>query len=239
MKLLRLVPGLAILFGLAMGEQSAGQLFGTRRAGLGAAAPSETGPALLQGNERFLRGNRRQGNFVGTDLRDRRRFVGVQREGTTSRLRPAAAGFRVQTPPSPNLPPATTVNRATGMYEPRLTVAFEVPERPAAEISERLTRQLMSIPGLHPASHIEVSVEGRTATLRGEVASERDRILAEKVLLFEPGVSEVRNELRLKALPEESQEPPTPSARPGGNSSAAGRPAKPSGSRPAPNKPPK
>jgi BON domain len=42
---------------------------------------------------------------------------------------------------------------------------------------------------------VSVSVEDGVVVLRGEVASERDRRLAEGIMRLEPGVAEVRNEL--------------------------------------------
>ena len=42
---------------------------------------------------------------------------------------------------------------------------------------------------------IEVLVEARTATLRGEVASARQKTLAELLVRFEPGVDEIVNEI--------------------------------------------
>jgi hypothetical protein len=58
-----------------------------------------------------------------------------------------------------------------------------------------------------------VSVEGATATLRGEVASERDRTLAERLVLFEPGIDSVRNELKVRSPSKGPAEylPPPPS----------------------------
>jgi hypothetical protein len=105
--------------------------------------------------------------------------------------------------PAVNTTPASSVNRATGAYEPRLAVGFDVPSRPRDRLSEDLTRRLRSVQTLDPSNRIEVSMEGRTAVLRGEVASERDRALLELLIHFEPGVSDVRNELKVRgrALP--------------------------------------
>ena len=50
---------------------------------------------------------------------------------------------------------------------------------------------------------MEVTIEGATAILRGVVATEHDRVLAERVAKLEPGVRQVENLLTL-APPSES-----------------------------------
>ena len=83
----------------------------------------------------------------------------------------------------------------TKVYPPRLTVGFDYTPPAAAAVRQSLTQRLESCSGLRRLGPIEVSLEGRTATLRGKVASERDRTLAQSLLLFEPGISQVKNEL--------------------------------------------
>jgi osmotically-inducible protein OsmY len=55
--------------------------------------------------------------------------------------------------------------------------------------------RLNKIPGLSQLGPIQASLEGRTAVLRGTVASEADRQLAEGLAMLEPEVLAVRNEL--------------------------------------------
>ncbi len=167
---------------------------------LGAARQSQVNPAMagtLQGTERFLRANRPGGGFIGIDSRERRRFIGARTE-TPSTLRPATPGVRIERAVAQ--PPAAAVaRRRAGMYEPPLEIGFEYGGPMRQAVSVALARHLRSSPALDPANRIEVSVEGTTATLRGEVASERDRALAEQLVLFEPGVYAVRNELRVRS----------------------------------------
>ena len=59
--------------------------------------------------------------------------------------------------------------------------------------TERLTKA-MRLPAGAP---VEVSVRGDTVVLRGLVATPHDRALAEQLLLLEPGVARVANELRV------------------------------------------
>lgn len=58
-------------------------------------------------------------------------------------------------------------------------------------LAQRLERVLQN--GMQ--SPLEVTVQDQTATLRGEVATEHDRLLAEHIARFEPGVRFVENEL--------------------------------------------
>ena len=172
--------------------------------GQGAGGPANR-VGVLSGTERFLRENRRPWDFVGASSDDASKFVGAQTGGEEI-VSPAAEDLLPQAAPnanSVNAPIAGAGARAQRPYEPRLAVGFEVPAQSGAQVNAEMARRLKAIPGLHPANRIEVSVEGGIATLRGEVASERDRALSEQLLLFEPGISEVRNALTVK--------PPAPS----------------------------
>ncbi len=55
--------------------------------------------------------------------------------------------------------------------------------------------RLTQLPGIHFVGPAQVTMEGRTAVLRGTVASEDDRQLAEALAMMEPAVQNVRNEL--------------------------------------------
>ena len=81
------------------------------------------------------------------------------------------------------------------------------------QVSLELARHLRTSPGLRPESRVEVSVEGRTAILRGSVACESDRAFVEQMALFEPGISAVRNDLQVRR-PSNSAPPPAAGARP-------------------------
>jgi len=156
----------------------------------------------ILGNERFLRGNRDARDFVGTDSGETRRFVGVQQA-----LQADAAERPETPPPEIQIEPASDPNRVQllvepsglGIYRPRLSIDFEFPTRPAQAVSLQLAHRLQTSLQARWSTPIEVSVEGETATLRGTVASERDRTLARLLVLFEPGISKVENELTVAA----------------------------------------
>jgi hypothetical protein len=180
----------------------------------GGAGGTTGGVGTLNFNERFIRGNRRAGSFVGGDSRDRKGFVGSQQGGQTGRVRPVVTTPRGSAPDANRTGSAAGRTRS-GVYEPRLSIAFDV-TRPAEEaIAQNLARLLAASPGFPSTSRIEVSVEDATATLRGEVASERDRTLAERLILFEPGIDSVRNELKVTSRPQAPGEylPPLPTAK--------------------------
>jgi osmotically-inducible protein OsmY len=56
---------------------------------------------------------------------------------------------------------------------------------------------LTASPRIEKLSPIQVQVQGQTAVLRGVVASEYDRRVAEQVVRMQPGIWEVKNELTL------------------------------------------
>ena len=186
-----------------------GQMFGASARpgaqGAGASRTTESG-SLMQGDERYLRRNRRGGAFVGADAE--KAFVGAATAATEEQVPPAVGDVRL---PRANAG-TTVVSKPPRVNDPRLTVGFDVPRAQTVKISAALTRQLKEIPGMHPANQIEVSVAGDVATLRGVVASARDRTLAEQLVLFEPGISAVRNDLLVSPLPQNPEQPPRTAA---------------------------
>lgn len=221
---------LVVVAGLAAGGEVRAQMFGERT--LGRPRPprprqsrsqdarsgrpqNQDTPAenqnvgTVMGNERFFRGNRSAANFVGRDAQDVRSFVGVQQvqeQGAGSQAEGAISDLLIEPLPDVNLQQEVLAPLATSMYRPRLQIDFDFARPPAEAVSWDLTRRLAASTAIHLTTPIEVVLEGETATLRGEVASERDRTLARLLLLFEPGISNVRNELTV-AVPS-----PTPAA---------------------------
>ena len=78
-----------------------------------------------------------------------------------------------------------------------LKVAFEVPPPNAARISTQLARRLAETRSIRSLTPIRVELRGRTAILRGQVASEHDRGLAEQMARLEAGIAEVYNEIEV------------------------------------------
>jgi osmotically-inducible protein OsmY len=78
-----------------------------------------------------------------------------------------------------------------------MRLGFEVPVTVESQnrITTQLAGRLPKIPALRLTGPVEVSLDGQTVVLRGSVASDRDRDLAERLARLEPGISSVRNEL--------------------------------------------
>jgi hypothetical protein len=75
---------------------------------------------------------------------------------------------------------------------------------PPAQIGQRAQVRLTKIPQLRANGSVKVEMEGEIAVLRGEVKTKHDADLMTRVLLLEPGIADVRNELTVappKAAP--------------------------------------
>jgi hypothetical protein len=212
------LPVLLLLFLLllSMNESSFGQMFGDRQLGRPlsrrASPNAATGVADEIGslrNQRFIRGNRSVRNFVGSDRREAVDFVGMEQAGAAApAVRSAVAGLRptVDRSASVNQPAAATATTgANTMYAPRLVVGFSHASPASRELQGDMSRRLRIMGG-----EVEVLVAGRTAILRGTVASAEDRDLAQILASFEPGISTVRNELKVALEKEVETLPPPP-----------------------------
>lgn len=179
-------------FGQPLSRQPGFSRFG---GGQGVAAVADSA-GKLEGNERFLRKNRRPTDFVGPDSVEMSRFIGNVQANARRQVRPAAEDLREPTDRS------TTINRARApappgtLYDPKITLSFTAHINPS-EVAQRVVGVLAECPRLSNASRIEVSVEGRTAILRGVVLAESDHDLATYLVAFEPGISKVQNDLRV------------------------------------------
>ena len=107
-----------------------------------------------------------------------------------------------------NVPPSVTgissgdarFMRKTRMYEPKLTIGFRPNPRPVSLVSANLQNQLNSLSDLDPSIQVSMTVTGETVHLQGVVGSEEERALIEQLMLFEPGISAVQNDLRVPAV---------------------------------------
>jgi hypothetical protein len=81
-------------------------------------------------------------------------------------------------------------------------VGFPVMAPSAAATGQKVTDRLSRLPLPNRVSqYLEVAMEGRTAILRGQVASAEDGELAVRILSLEPGIDDVRNELIVSDVP--------------------------------------
>lgn len=204
-----------LVVAFALGSPSYAQLFGAARQ-LGTPLQRRQSARLteqvtqdagqVQGNERFLRGNRRAVDFVGSDRFERRTFVGAQQGTASGPVIQSSAGVRPETDRSSQINQPLSLPGRNEIYLPRLQVAFTAPLS-TSRVADALKRQLANPGYFSNSNRFEVSVAGRTATLRGVVADARERDLAELLVSFEPGISEVRNELQIQVPERTGQQP--------------------------------
>lgn len=203
-----------------------GSSFGTGTSGRSGSstfgATGTGGTGMLNANDRFVRGSRQPGQFVGSDTQDFRSILGGVSSGTNqnfnTRSTSGTAGTaglagmqqRGRTGQPGTGQPASVQPGARGARGARggalgdqlpVTVSLGFDESPpgaetvSAVLSDRLTRSKR----IQRVSPIQVALSDGTAILRGEVASQHDRALAEQLALLEPGVRSVRNELAVQS----------------------------------------
>jgi len=167
------------------------------RSGVGAQASGQVGN--ISGNERFLRGNR-QGQFVGGDAAGMQSFIGSLQAGQgRMNMGNQIAGGRRNNGRSVNNEQQQGQSRSREeRYRPTFRIGFDPPAPAPSRISDSLTARLQKSKRLEFVSPPQVALSGRTAILTGEVATDHDRSLAEKVVLLEAGVSQVQNNLTVR-----------------------------------------
>jgi len=169
----------------------------------------------ISGDERFLRDNRDPGQLVGGSTQG----VGSLRgqtdggQGTSG----GASGFSSRSQFSNFM--NSRAFGSTRQQRQQLRVPLRIGPNsfpfsaPATAITTgpnlRVQDRLARLPQLKNAGSLKVEMEGQVAVLRGEVASQHERDLVGRLVLLEPGIADVRNELRVgpSAVPKPS---PTP-----------------------------
>lgn len=104
---------------------------------------------------------------------------------------------------------------ATPQIRIQWTVGFDPLTAPPQVVSSNLGRQLTCLPAIHWEGPLQVELVGRTVILKGIVATEHDRDLAERVARLSPGVEQVQNQLVVagSALPGPAPEEPLETPR--------------------------
>ena len=158
----------------------------------GGAAGSGTAPQSMV-PQRFLREERTDGGFVGGNSAADAAADFVGRTGAAQTAVQSAVGITEARPPvnRPRIP------RVAGLYAERLTPAAELSSS-ATSIRNRRSRPLtpsvtdyLQTAGMS----VEVSSAERSAIVRGAVPSDEDRQKIELLLLLEPGIQSVQNQL--------------------------------------------
>ncbi|MEC9093916.1 MAG: BON domain-containing protein [Planctomycetota bacterium] len=169
-------------------ESSNAQLFGTRSIKRSMSRQNVSRAGQIQGNERFLRSQRRQ-NFVGSE------------QGRTSgRIASPTGGIRKFSDRTDQINKPVPALKKKELYPAKIILPssfFSNRQTPAQNLAKGV--QLTDAFREKINDSIEVSVEGRSATLRGVVSSSREKSIAELLLHFEPGIDEIQNEISISA----------------------------------------
>lgn len=197
---------LAFLASILAMEKTQAQMFGarslgqplTRRPPTGAAAPAAMDAAgAVQGDERFLRGNRSRNEFVGPNRGSQQGFVGSGQAIGVGRVRTSVE--TLQEPPDRS----SQINRpipplpAAAMYYPRLSISASEMATTSYTSAVMIKRDAKLESRLSEAagSSIQVSHREDRTVLSGVVASEsmieKLRILAS----FEPHIDTIESQL--------------------------------------------
>jgi hypothetical protein len=154
----------------------------------------------VTGSERFINSNRNAAqNFVGADINEVR-AVGAVGAGNTGNN--AQRGFQNAFNQFRQLNQFQQfANNAFGQQNRNtqvrigLTLGFTPAPTAAGPLSAAVEQRLTRLPGVNLVGTPQLALEGRTAVVRGVAASERDREMVSRLLLLEPGISDVRNEM--------------------------------------------
>jgi hypothetical protein len=196
----------------ADGNGSSTNASGSSRAGAGATgearAPLESIGTMVDEGARYVRGNREATDFVGADTAEAERFVGALQSGAGELIQSAVEEqLEIETAEDANQVIEPVLPPRMLLTPPRLQLGFSAPARPSVEMSATVLQHLQAaLPSLDP-NWFEVSVAEGVATLRGTVASERDRKMAALLVGFEPGIARVQNELTV-AMPVRQEDVP-------------------------------
>lgn len=180
---------------------------GTFGSGAGGAGDALSVPSDIA-SARFVRGNRQAGDFVGGSAQNMDHFVGgVQDDMSTGNSMYSGGAFSPTMSGGgyPNSRQNANRNQqgqqgGTGNAGQTATsirtvfsTAFDRPQPTSEKFSTSLTRRLAQTSASQP--RVQVELQGRTAILRGVVASEHDRSLMEQLIRLEPGIDGVNNEI--------------------------------------------
>ncbi|MFP6672647.1 MAG: BON domain-containing protein [Pirellulaceae bacterium] len=92
-----------------------------------------------------------------------------------------------------------TRNRGRTALRIPFRLGFEMPRVPAPVLRASVQRRIAKLPGLEAGNKVVVVIEKDTAVLQGTVTNSDQGDLIAGLMLLEPGVYKVRNELVVKA----------------------------------------
>lgn len=201
-----MLVAVAFLASTSAMETAQAQLFGarslgqplTRRADSAAAAPAAMDAAgAVQGDERFLRGNRSRNEFVGSNRSSLQGFIGSEQAIGTGRVRTSVESLGELSDRSAAINRPIAPLRADAMYRPRLSIsASELATASyTASIANKRDAKLVLRLSRAAGSNIQITHERDRTVIRGVVASES---MAEKLRIlasFEPHIDMIESQL--------------------------------------------
>lgn len=158
-----------------------------------------------------------QGAFVGADTADTGNFLSRQATAGTSGATGRNGGMnglsQLQSLFSQSQQGMNGgQNQSQSMPQIRIALRLGFRPQPVSTMQmQAFQTRLTRLPGMRFVGAPDVVMEGRTAVLRGKVASEEDRELAEALAKMEPDVLKVRNELEvIESSPSDETLPAVP-----------------------------
>ncbi len=187
-----------IIWSIVPADRVSAQLFGPRNIGRNARGQQLTSMGAagsVRENRRFVRGQRAIDDFVGTDRDDASAFVGNTQTTNDGAVTDSVTGLREQATVRVN---RVRVRKTTGLYAPRLSSTFatglpgrgELPKNPAVSVALNTLSEQRGF-------QISLSPTQRSVVLSGTVPTEHDRKIAELLVMFEPGLESVKNDLQV------------------------------------------
>ncbi len=163
--------------------------------GVGGGATSTSGSGGGSGY-RFMRDSRSTSDFVGSDGSGNRAVGNVQASKLVGNLPAALEVVERRVPENLLNPPRPPLNRSR-MYEPKLDVAFQYVPRPVDAINANLQSQINRLAVGGRPVQVTTFVDGSTVRLEGLVGTEDEKALIGQMVLFEPGIFAVENDLKV------------------------------------------
>ena len=203
-------------FGSSLGSSGSGMSglggqsgFGSSSSGFGSQTGSMGGQSSVGGQ------SRQAGSFIGvsSDQMSGRNFIGAAAAngatGTGQGMQGLSGNTGMQGLNSRNSSPTQGNSgqsqngqgngqgngRSSSSIRMALVVGFQNSSSTSRQFNSSLAVRLAGLPGLHWRTPSQIEIQGRLAILRGSVATEHDRDLAERVARLEAGVDQVQNQL--------------------------------------------
>ncbi len=204
------------LFGSG-GGLGGGVTAGARSFGGGSPLGSSTPGGMLEqqarnigqaaGLQQLMQASRQRGAFVGSSATEMQSqgFAGSVQAGQNVGGQGSAMSSLGPTRTNRSRGPGGAARRQRGTTQIRasLRMGFSRPVLAPSRVSIALSQRLSNYVSVQAVSPVEVVIQGRTATLRGVVATNYARALAEQLARLEAGIGQVRNEIVVAVAPAE------------------------------------